>query len=105
MISTNRRIFIIHAVAGGTALATNLAIAQAGPKLEETDPTAVALGYKQDATKVDAAKYPKHAAADNCGGCQLFQGKPKEATGGCPLFAGKQVAATGWCSAWAKKPA
>ena len=105
MSKTTRRTFILHTVAGSSALAATLAHAQAGPKLEEADPQATALGYKQDATKVDAAKYPKHAATDNCGGCQLFQGKPKEATGGCPLFAGKQVSATGWCNAWTKKAA
>ena len=103
MSKTTRRTFMLHAVAAGSALGTTQAMAQAGPKLEEADPQAAALGYKQDATKVDAAKYPKHAGTDNCSGCQLFQGKPKEATGVCPLFAGKQVSATGWCSAWAKK--
>lgn len=68
-------------------------------------PQARALGYKQDTTKVDAKKYPNHAASQNCASCQLFLGKPKDATGGCPLFAGKQAAATAWCSAWAKKAA
>ena len=103
MSLSNRRTFIIHTIAAGSALGTTLAMAQAGPKLEEADPTAAALGYKQDATKVDAAKYPKRAATDNCAGCQLFQGKASDATGGCTLFAGKQVATKGWCSAWAKK--
>ena len=100
---STRRCFIIHAVAAGSALGTTLTMAQGAPKLEETDPQAVALGYKHDATKVDEAKYPKHLKTDACSGCQLFQGKPKEATGACPIFAGKQVAAAGWCSAWAKK--
>jgi hypothetical protein len=104
MNTSTRRSFIIHAIAGGSALGSaSLAMAQAAPKLEENDPQAVALGYKQDATKVDMAKFPKHVATDNCSGCQLFQGKPKEATGACPIFGGKQVNATGWCSAWVKK--
>ena len=89
MNHSTRRCLIIHAVAAGSALSATL--------------TAVALGYKQDGTKVDAAKYPKHAATDNCGGCQLFQGKAGDAAGACPLFAGKQVSSKGWCSAWAKK--
>jgi hypothetical protein len=84
-------------------LATGRSVAQSSPKLEDNDPQAIALGYKQDTTKVDNAKYPKHAAAQNCSGCALYQGKPKDATGPCPLFAGKAVTATGWCSAWAKK--
>ena len=103
MNHSTRRCFIIHAVAAGSALSATLTMAQAGPKVEETDPTALALGYRQDGTKVDVAKYPKHAATDNCGGCQLFQGKAGDAAGACPLFAGKQVSSKGWCSAWAKK--
>lgn len=104
MNHSNRRAFMLQVVATGSVLAVGQAHAQAsGPKLEETDPLAIALGYKHDTTKVDAAKYPKHTAQQDCAGCQLFQGKPKDASGGCPLFPGKQVMATGWCSAWAKK--
>ena len=103
MSISTRRTFMIHAIACGPALCATGAMAQAGPKLDENDPQAMALGYKQDAAKVDAAKYPKHGKADTCAGCQLFQGKPKEAMGPCPIFAGKQVAAAGWCSAWARK--
>ena len=101
MTPTNRRFFIFQVAGAATALSVSAAHAQSGgPKLAETDPQAVALGYKED-TK----KFPNHAASQNCANCQLFQGKPKEATGGCPLFAGKQVAAAGWCSAWNKKAA
>jgi len=74
-----------------------------GAPLAETDPQAVALGYKADTTKVDAKKFPKHAATQNCANCALFQAKAGDKTGGCPLFAGKSVTANGWCSAWAKK--
>jgi hypothetical protein len=98
---TNRRVFMLTLAAGTSALATSAAVAQA--KVDEKDAQAVALSYVADSTKVDAKKFPKHTAADNCANCQLYQGKPNEATGGCPLFAGKVVAATGWCSAWAKK--
>jgi High potential iron-sulfur protein len=106
MIHTNRRTFMLQVAATSSVLATAQAYAQAtGPKLEESDPQAAALGYKQDTTKVDAKKYPNHAASQSCATCQLFQGKAKDASGGCPLFAGKQVAAAGWCSAWVKKPA
>ena len=100
----DRRQFVIHVSATGAALFAGQALAQAPlPLLAETDPQAAALGYKADTTKVDAAKYPKHAAAQNCANCALYQGKATDAAGGCPLFAGKQVAAKGWCSAWAKK--
>ena len=104
MNESNRRTFMLRVVATGTVLVAGQACAQtAGPKLDESDPQAAALGYKQDTTKVDANKYPKHVASQNCVNCQLFQGKAKDATGACTLFAGKQVAANGWCSAWVKK--
>ena len=99
---TKRREFIIQAAAGSTVLLAGQAFAQA-PMLVETDATAVALGYKADATKVDKTKFPKFAADQNCTSCVLYQGKATDAAGGCPLFAGKQVAGKGWCSAWAKK--
>ncbi len=99
--STRRTFFIQSAIAVGAAGVVHLAQAQAA--VAESDPQAVALGYKTDATKVDKTKYPKYAAGEHCGNCALYQGKAGDAAGPCPLFAGKQVAATGWCSAWAKK--
>ena len=103
MTTSTRRVFILQVAAGASTLAATHAMAQAAPMLAETDPQAVALGYNADSTKVDEKKFPKHAAAQNCAGCALYAGKPKEVAGACPLFAGKQVAAAGWCSAWAKK--
>ena len=99
---SNRREFIVQLSLGTGALVAGQAMAQGAP-LAETDPQAVALGYKADTTKVDAKKFPKHAAAQQCNNCALFQGKAADKTGGCPLFAGKSVTANGWCSAWAKK--
>ena len=99
---TNRREFIAQIGLGGSALLAGNVMAQ-GAMLAETDAQAVALGYKADTTKVDAKKYPKHAATQLCNNCALYQGKVADAAGGCPLFAGKQVAGKGWCSAWAKK--
>ena len=98
----NRRQFIIQLSASTAVVLSSQAMAQAA-MLAETEPQAVALGYKADTTKVDAKKYPKHEVSQNCKNCALYLGKPADAAGGCPLFAGKQVAANGWCSAWAKK--
>jgi hypothetical protein len=103
----NRRTFVIHSFSTAGALAIG---AMAGPAaaqgalVSETDPQAVALGYKADASKADKAKFPKYAAGQQCDNCALYQGKAGDAAGACPLFAGKTVAAKGWCSAWAKKP-
>ncbi|ABM35589.1 high-potential iron-sulfur protein [Polaromonas naphthalenivorans] len=104
-MKSNRRTFVIQSVMSAGILATTrLAQAQApAPLVQDSDPQAVALGYKSDATKADKAKYPKYAAGQQCANCALYQGKPTDAAGACPLFAGKQVGAKAWCSAWAKK--
>lgn len=104
MSNPSRRAFVMTVVAGGSALAASRVSAQAAaPVLPETDPQAVALGYKADATKVDKAKYPQHAATQLCNNCNFYQGKATDAMAPCQLFAAKQVAGKGWCSAWVKK--
>ena len=104
-MTSNRRTFVIQSVMSAGILATTrLAQAQApAPLVQETDPQAMALGYKNDAAKADKVKYPKYAAGQHCANCALYQGKATDAAAGCPLFAGKQVAGKAWCSAWAKK--
>ncbi len=99
---TNRREFIVQLSLGTGVLASSQAFAQA-PMLSETDPTAAALGYKADSTKVDAKKFPKYAAGQTCANCALYQGKAGAASGPCQIFAGKEVAAKGWCASWGKK--
>jgi hypothetical protein len=101
MLNTNRRVFMMQVAVASTAVVASQAMAQA--KVDEKDPQAVALGYLADTTKVDAKKYPKHAAAQKCSNCQLYTGKPADASGGCALFAGKLVAGNGWCTAYVKK--
>lgn len=102
-MSMNRRTFVIHSLVGSAALAAAaVSRAQTAPKVLETDPQAVALGYKEDHTKADKAKYPKYAPGQMCGSCQLYQG-PAAGVGSCALFAGKSVPATAWCSAYVKK--
>ena len=89
----------------GTSLAQPKAQDKKGalPQLDEKDPTAQALGYKHDATKVDKKKFAQHQAGQTCSNCKLFQGKPADAWAPCQIFAGKQVNGKGWCSAYVKK--
>jgi len=101
-MKTTRRQFMILSAAGAATLALNGQV-QAQVAVAETDPQAVALGYKTDASKVDKAKYAKYAAGQSCASCALYQGAAGSAAGGCSLFAGKQVSSKGWCSAYAKK--
>jgi len=97
-----RRIFMFQAT---TACLAVPAFAQTTNAVDETSETAVALGYKHDASKVDTAKFPKFQAGQHCANCQFWQAKPTEAWSGCAMFGRKaQVANKGWCNAWAKAP-
>ena len=99
-MTMQRRVFLMTVAASGTGIS---ATASAQALLDEKTPQAAALGYAADTKKVDAKKYPKHAATQMCNNCALYQGKLSDKQAACPLFAGKLVAGSGWCSAWAKK--
>jgi hypothetical protein len=100
-----RRQFVLTLVPAAALAATGWRSAHAqANKLSESDPAASALGYKEDATKVDRAKFPKYAPGQLCSNCSLYQAKgSNDAWAPCGAFGGKQVAAKGWCAAWVKK--
>ncbi len=87
-----------YGLIGGTARAAGL------PALDPSDPTAKALGFVTDASKVDTGANPTYKPAQKCGSCAQYLGKASEATGGCNVFAGHSVPAGGWCKVWAQKP-
>lgn len=81
--------------------------------LDETDPMAVSLGYRHDASSVDVTKFPKRSGPEGakqlCKSCQFYQvgglkaeGKEGE-WGKCIIFANGLVASGGWCNSWAPK--
>jgi anaerobic selenocysteine-containing dehydrogenase len=69
--------------------------------LSEDDATAKALGYKADASAVDASKYANYKAGQNCGNCLQYKGGDAD-QGMCAIFPGKLVAKAGWCQVWVK---
>lgn len=73
-------------------------------RLAEDDPAAIALGYKEISSEIEAEKYPNHKSEQICSGCLLYTGENPD-WGGCSAFPGKQVAGGGWCTAFAPKPA
>ncbi len=73
--------------------------------LDPNDPTAKALGFALDSTKVDDSANPTHKPAQKCATCAQFQGKAGDAVGGCNIFAGHSVPRGGWCKVWAQRPA
>ncbi|MFC5741039.1 high-potential iron-sulfur protein [Dyella tabacisoli] len=70
------------------------------PHVAESDPTAKALGYVEDAGRGGA----KRKAGDVCSNCQFYTGGPS-GYGPCQLFPGKSVNAKGWCVSHAAKKA
>ena len=71
------------------------------PHLAESDATAKALGYVEDASKTTDAK---RKAGDTCANCQFYSGGPS-GFGPCQLFPGKAVSSKGWCVSHAPKKA
>jgi hypothetical protein len=70
------------------------------PHLDLKDPPAAAVGYVEDASKVDAKKYSNYVRGSTCGNCLQLQGAVGPAYRPCDFFQGKLVAVAGWCSAW-----
>ena len=103
-MSLSRRAFIENsAVLIATAGVSSVAWSDTAPMLSESDPTALALGYKANAATIDKAKYAQYAPGQSCSSCALYQGAAGSASGPCAIFAGKAVSAKGWCSSYAKK--
>jgi hypothetical protein len=73
------------------------------PMLNPSEPAAVALGYVEDSSQANKAKYPNHAGSQACANCALFAGSAGDTAGPCPLFPGRRVNARGWCSGYNKK--
>ena len=103
MNKLNRRTFVKVAASSLAAIPLVVNAQESANKLPENDPSAVALGYKEKSTAVDAAKYPNHKDDQLCSGCSLWTGGA-DAWGGCAIFPGKLVAADGWCAAYSAKP-
>jgi len=72
------------------------------PQVSESDPIAISLKYKHDATQAPRAdKAGKAADQQFCSNCQFIQGAGDWAP--CSIFPGKAVNTKGWCTAWVPK--
>lgn len=104
----SRRNFLRGVLLGAATLplirSTDLFAADALPHLETTDPTAKALGYTEDASKIDPAKEAAFKKGSTCANCNLYvTAQEKNGYAPCSAFPGKSVAAKGWCRAWVAK--
>ena len=106
----DRRQFLKLSVkAGGGAIALTAIPIQllAQDAVAETEPLAQAMGYVEDATKTDTAKFPKRAGEAGskqfCDNCALYAGEADAASAPCSIFQNRLVAGKGWCNAWVAK--
>lgn len=94
----------IGLVAAGLAATPLRTLAAADlPHVSLTDPVASALGYSEDATKIDASKSPSYQPGQKCANCMQNSGPAGEAWGPCILFPGKLISENGWCRSYVKK--
>lgn len=101
--SQSRRLFVrnLGLTAGMLAVLPHSKSFAAGePHVAPTDPMAVAMGYVEDAGKVDP-KTAGFAPNRNCANCLQLTGTPGDAFRPCKIFPGKVVNVKGWCKAWA----
>jgi hypothetical protein len=102
--AVNRR-SLVKSLAAAAATASMLRSAESRavdlPHLDVKDPAAVAVGYVENATQVNAKKYPTYVQGSSCDNCLLLQGSSGASYRPCNLFAGKLVSVAGWCSGWA----
>lgn len=104
--SLSRRDALKHLLlAGGTVLASSTLRSEAAelPHVKPDDPTAVALAYFENASKVDPKKFPTYKPEQKCSNCVQLTGKAGDTWRPCNLFPGKTVHADGWCKVWVKK--
>ncbi|HTV95648.1 MAG TPA: high-potential iron-sulfur protein [Steroidobacteraceae bacterium] len=94
---------IAGALVPAIGLIGNAAYADTLTPLSPDDPTAKALSFTTDASKVSAAANPTYKPGQKCGTCAQYQGKPGAASGGCNIFVGHSVPVGGWCKVWAQK--
>ena len=66
--------------------------AAALPALDPADPTAKALGFVTDASKVDAAANPTYKPAQKCGTCAQFPGQGNGRQRGLQHLRGQECA-------------
>ena len=75
----------------------------AAQHVSEHDPTAMALGYADDTSRVDQNKFAKHTVDQVCSKCNFYSGAAGSNEGPCLVFQGKLVAARGGCSSYTPK--
>jgi hypothetical protein len=94
----NRRVFMLHTLAGASLVATarQAHAATETDAVKETDAYPKSMGFRLNTANVDKVKYPRHTLEQRCSQCQLFKNTAGEPTGNCSFFK-RVVPVDGWC--------
>jgi hypothetical protein len=101
-----RRTVLVKGVLGAAGLAsagpTFRAWAQAGDKVQPSDPLPQSVKYVEN-----AASAPSNLRKPDsfCNNCQFYQGDRESDSAPCMVLMNKLVPAPGWCSTWTMKDA
>ena len=98
MPNHNRRVFMLHTLAGASLVATarQAHAATETDAVKETDAYPKSMGFRLNTANVDKVKYPRHTLEQRCSQCQLFKNTAGEPTGNCSFFK-RVVPVDGWC--------
>jgi hypothetical protein len=99
--SRRRLVQRLAALAGVAVIAPTRSRGADLVRLDVNDPAARALGYVENAARVDTKKYPGYVQGSNCENCLQLGGTSGNNYRPCSLFPGKSVSVSGWCSGWA----
>ena len=88
-MSLSRRAFIENsAILIATVGVPSVSWSDSAPMLSESDPTALALGYKANASTVDKAKYAQYAPGQSCSSLRAISGSRRFHLGSLRHFRG-----------------
>ncbi len=99
-LSRRKVIKNLSLAAGLSGLSWRPSFGAQASRLYVKDAAAAALGYVENATRVDAKKYPEFVPGSSCENCLQLQGSAGNNYRPCGLFPGKLVAVSGWCKGW-----
>jgi hypothetical protein len=77
--------------------------ASTGKHVSPSEPLANALGYTEDASKVNTNKFAAFKPGQKCADCRFFQGTAGKPYGPCQIFMGEDVNVNGWCASFNAK--
>jgi len=110
MCTRRRMVWLLPAGAAALAALPCVAAKKAAPpavvktRLDERDPHAQAVGYVEDAARVDRKAWPKFRPGSTCANCALYR-DAAQPWSDCSLFPRQLVAARGWCDAYVTRSA